>query len=913
MNNTARTVRQRILVMALLPGIFISAVMAGLYLWTRFSELDHQLLEKAQSNTAQLTTFINVALSDNDLNQAQELVALALEDPDVRAISLLNAYGSELMHGGPTLHPVDDHQRFPATQMIVSGEKSLLTTAPLYPQGYDPAQISGWLKVEYSYAETSLAKYRSLLFSLFLAAIALSFGVVFCLRLSRSIISPLEAMMASLDAISSGQTRKRLNTDASSMLYEIETSINRMLDNIDQASKTMRQNVEETTEELQETLETIEIQNVELDLARKEAIEASHSKSEFLANMSHEIRTPLNGITGYTSLMLESDLKPQQREYLLTIEKSAQGLMSMLNDILDFSRLEAGKLELDNHRFMLHNVIDDVLAIMAPAAHRKSLELVSFIYDDTPPEIIGDKQRLTQILTNLVSNAVKFTNYGSVAVRVMLDQEHDNGQITLKCTVTDTGTGLTQQQQDRLFRAFSQADSSRSRLAGGAGLGLVICKSLVEQMLGEIGLDSDLGRGSCFWFTIKTHAVKNNNRSQAHINLPGRSVILYEPLELSRLAITHLLEHLNCAVTPLNSRQEIQSHLQQGSHDLIILSQEEHDLDIILGIAGDMATALPVIVLTSTSSMDEHPETLPPQVTTLSKPVARQRLQEKLQQLDLGLEATPEPNIETRVFQHQQTILVVDDNPVNLKLLKTMLENMGQTVMAAASGFEAIQWCEKVRFDLILMDVQMPGMDGIETTRQIRAMPGIDSCLPVIAVTAHALPDEKKVILQSGINDYMTKPVNAKQLANMVSQWTHNPIKRQDKRPRAEPPVLTITSSKQPAPVDLERSVRLAGGNKELAREMLEMLLQELKDDRKVIRQHIREGNHKGLLERVHRLHGASRYCAVPRLETCCYQLENLLKQRDSLADPDVKKSVSELRQAITQLQEWHQLQTAEA
>ena len=769
-NNTTQAVKQRILLMALLPGIIISLVMGSLYLWTRFSELEHQLLEKAQSNSARLATFIDFALTDGDMGQVQELSTLALEDRDVRAISLQDEHGNKMVHAGPRLSAIEDLKKFPTLQTLASGDESLLVTSPLYSD----LNIIGWLRVEYSYASTNLKKYQSLAFSTLLILLGLVAGTLFCLRLGHSILHPLEQMMNHLTIISSGKIHQRLSTTPTSLLHDLESSINTMLDSIEEASDAMRKSVDQTTEELQETLETIEIQNVELDLARKEALKASRSKSEFLANMSHEIRTPLNGIIGYTSLMLEGELKPQQREYLTTIEKSAQGLMSLLNDILDFSRLEAGKLELDNSRLNLHSVIDDVLSIMAPAACHKSLELVSFIYNDTPDDIMGDRQRLSQILINLVSNAIKFTNNGSVAVRVMLEHKDDNNLITLKFTVTDTGTGMTPEQHSRLFQAFSQADSSRSRKAGGAGLGLAISKSLVEQMQGEIGLDSDLGRGSSFWFTIRSHAADNKAVKKAP-SATKRSVLLYEPQELSRLAITHQLERLNCVVTPLRHRQDITRQLKSNQFDLTIISQEDRSLTTVLTEAAELSENTPVMVLTTTSSTDEHPDVLPDKVSTLSKPVGQQRLLVALTDIDAGRRFKRSLNNQNPP-QTKQSILVVDDNPVNVKLLKTMLSNMGQSVKTASSGFEAIKLCQSTLFDLILMDVQMPGMDGIETTRQIRAMEHTGSSLPIIAVTAHALPDEKKLILQNGLNDYMTKPVNARQLASMVSHWTSQPV-----------------------------------------------------------------------------------------------------------------------------------------
>ncbi|UYM16530.1 response regulator [Endozoicomonas euniceicola] len=898
-NNTTQAVKQRILLMALLPGIIISLVMGSLYLWTRFSELEHLLLEKAQSNSARLATFIDIALTDGDMDQVQELSSLALEDSDVRAVSLQDEYGNKIVHAGPRLSATEDLKKFPTLQTLVSGDESLLVTSPLYSN----LNIIGWLRVEYSYATTNLEKYRSLAFSALLVLLGLGAGAIFCLKLGRSILYPLEQMMNHLAIISSGKIHQRLNTTPTSLLHDLESSINTLLDSIEEASDAMRKSVDQTTEELQETLETIEIQNVELDLARKEALKASRSKSEFLANMSHEIRTPLNGIIGYTSLMLEGELKPQQREYLTTIEKSAQGLMSLLNDILDFSRLEAGKLELDNSRLNLHSVIDDVLSIMAPAACHKSLELVSFIYNDTPDDIMGDRQRLSQILINLVSNAIKFTNNGSVAVRVMLEHKDDNGLITLKFTVTDTGTGMTPEQHSRLFQAFSQADSSRSRKAGGAGLGLAISKSLVEQMQGEIGLDSDLGRGSSFWFTIRSYATDNRAVKKAPTT-KKRSVLLYEPQELSRLAITHQLERLNCVVAPLRQRQDVTRQLKSNQFDLIIISQEDRSLTTVLTEAAELSENTPVVVLTTTSTTYEHPDVLPDKVSTLSKPVGQQRLLVALTDIDAGRRFRRSFNSQNPP-QTKQSILVVDDNPVNVKLLKTMLSNMGQSVKTASSGFEAIKLCQSTLFDLILMDVQMPGMDGIETTRQIRSMEHTGSSLPIIAVTAHALPDEKKLILQNGLNDYMTKPVNARQLTSMVSRWTSQPVQNN--------PILRenhftdnqVTSRN--GPVDRERSIQLAGGNTALADEMLDMLVKGLDNDLETLQRHARHHYHKGLLDRVHRLHGSCRYCGVPELEEGCYQLESLLKQDESIDMSEIQTQLKHLFSAIQRLQHWYQ------
>ncbi|RYD94518.1 MAG: hypothetical protein EOP50_09385, partial [Sphingobacteriales bacterium] len=286
-----------------------------------------------------------------------------------------------------------------------------------------------------------------------------------------------------------GHLETRLPALGSHELDELAAGINRMAETLQNAQEELQHSVDQATEDVRQNLETIEIQNIELDLARKEALEASRIKSEFLANMSHEIRTPLNGILGFTHLLQKSELTPRQLDYLGTIEKSADSLLGIINEILDFSKIEAGKLVLDSIPFNLRDLLQDTLTILAPAAHAKQLELVSLVYRDTPLALIGDPLRLKQILTNLVSNAIKFTREGTIVARAEMVEDHEDS-VQLRISVQDTGIGLSNQDVRALFQAFSQADNSLSRQPGGTGLGLVISKRLIEQMGGEIGVDS---------------------------------------------------------------------------------------------------------------------------------------------------------------------------------------------------------------------------------------------------------------------------------------------------------------------------------------------------------------------------------------------------------------------------------------
>src|SRR5690554_4080289 len=339
--------------------------------------------------------------------------------------------------------------------------------------------------------------YQALLISLMLVVGGVLLSLLVSLRLSRAFTVPVFQLNEAVAKLKEGKLDTRVYTRAGPEFEQLESGLNEMASELSQAQAEIQQNIDQATGDLRETLETIEIQNIELDFARKEALEASRIKSEFLANMSHEIRTPLNGIIGFTELLLKSPLPRQQRDHLNTIRKSSEILLTIINDILDFSKIEAGKLILDRVPFQLRDIVEEVMVMLAPAAHAKNLDLVPLVYNDVPDNIMGDPLRVKQVITNLVNNAIKFTQTGEVVLRASLeDEDKEANRVTLRLSVTDSGVGLSRAQQQSLFNAFSQADASIVCQYGGTGLGLAISKRLVEEMGGEIGLESELGRGS---------------------------------------------------------------------------------------------------------------------------------------------------------------------------------------------------------------------------------------------------------------------------------------------------------------------------------------------------------------------------------------------------------------------------------
>ncbi len=854
------SIQTRVFLITLIPTLIISFLLGSYIIGSRINDAELELNLYGQTILSHIVRISGTGILKNDRHLLQEITNLVLEEKDLQSITFFGPNHEVLAYSGSDdpmsaefLKNVNFNQK---ESKIIKGKETITLTAPViindlnlinHPTHRSDGthkKLVGWVTVSLSRTTTFLKEYQDILITMIFLSIGLLISVLLARRTARHLTRPLLKMRTAIKEIEQGKLDTIIDTDSLGEIGELEVGINHMVTSLRSARDSLENNVE--------------LQNTELVRAQKEALEASRIKSEFIANMSHEIRTPMNGIVGFTNLLLETDVTHLQRNYLTTIQKSTLNLLNLVNNILDFSRLDAGQLQLESVAFDIRDSIEEVLTIMSPLVHAKKIEFAALIEENVPHKIISDPLRFKQIMINLVSNAVKFTDKGEVIIHVTVEKTTAN-LTTLRISIKDTGIGISSANQKLIFTAFQQADNSIARKYGGTGLGLAICKKLIDQMGGKIGLECNQEKGSIFWFTFSAEKLPFNEEQEIKMDI---TVYIYDAHAATCQVIKSILTSWKIHSIIFPTADALLQQLKNQKPTLIITGADE----LLATLRNDFQG--PIIFVTNAAEQAAFDYYLSMGASvTMTKPIIRNTLYHAifnlLDQSQKRNHVTYQPQHDIQLQFQGKQFLCVDDNVHNANLVKALFSSTQANLVIAHDGIEALKLAEKQKFDLIFMDLRMPNMDGIETLKYIRRETNLNHTTPVIALSAHIAEHEYNHLIVLGFNDYLIKPVLKNTLFNIVKKW----LKEKNHS------ILPV--------IDWQLGLKLAGNKQQLAEEMLDLLAISLKDEVVAIKKLYNDKNYLELKQRLHKLHGAVCYCGTPRLKNAITALETILKQNN--------------------------------
>ncbi|WNO61572.1 two-component sensor histidine kinase BarA [Rheinheimera sp. MMS21-TC3] len=901
-----------LLLCSLLPALLLSVFSGGYFSYVRYHELQLSLTEQARQIAIPLAITTASLLASNNQQDLQKLIDTShrYNSASLNSIAIVNLQNKLLYNSNPQFNaatlPLTQPDQLAEHGFFNETTSNLLFYHPLTTTQNGQQTNLGYLILNLHKDQLQLRQQNYILYLVLILILCLLICCTPAFYILQRLYHPIREMNKQLQQLIDHDELKntpliKCNSPliTAKELHEMQQGLQQLSAQIVSQEQEMQQQIDQANSDLQQTLEQLEVHNVQLDFARRKALEENRQKSEFLAKMSHELRTPLNGVIGFTRQVLKTQLTNNQHDYLMTIQKSANSLLHLVNDVLDFSKLEEGRLSINSEPFSLRELLNDATELLAANAFDKYLELVLIIAPECPDDIIADPKRFSQVLINIAGNAIKFTDHGSIVIRVNCNYLSD-GQIMLHCSVQDTGRGIHPEQQKQLFHGFGSSESSSHQ--SGSGLGLMISQRLVKAMGGKIGFESAQAEGSTFWFTIKcNHHQLSIAETLPIAVLEQKSVLYFEPQQYSREAMLQLLQSWHLNVTTCSTLAQLQSALKNQQHYDIAIIGKAIAINQVNHIISVMQQVKPycdyTYLLINTLSPSIREILLNAGADAcLSKPAHFNKLAMMLASPYLQHKApVTQAELPTKAALK---VLTVDDNEANLKLINTLLAEQVEHIESACDGAEAWHKATQHLYDIIFLDINMPIMDGISACQRIRQS-SLNEHTPIIAVTAHTADGERERLIMLGFDEFLSKPLDEKMLQYILQEFCQQKL---NTAPSNVNPTVSWPPSKI---VDWPLALEQANGKVNLMQDMLAMLVASIKPTQEAIANAIKQQDSEALLHQIHKLHGGCCYTGIPLLKRLAETIETSLKQQVSLQK--LEPELFELDDLLNTL--WHEYQ----
>lgn len=863
-NKNLYGIRQQVLLITLIPLVLMTLILAGYFVATRVDDNKSALIERGKTMSRLIAQASEFGLVSGLTHQLTAVSQGPIQEADVADVIFVNT-AKKVLYRSNSFQLNLDLQPQPNYYL---GDDIWLFTTPVttrgimisdFPEANAPQterELLGWVTVAMSTQPMHQRANQIITNSLLILLGGLIGTFIIAARFAQTLTTPIINLTSLVKKLEHGQLDARVETQSYAELGLLEKGINLLAEQVQDSKKILENQVEQATAQLRNTMYDLELQNSALKTARQHADQANMAKDNFLARMSHELRTPLTSILGFTNMLRQTELTYEQQEHCRIINQTSTILLSLIDDILDFAKLQSDAIKLEEIAFNPEQVIFEVLEMQSQSAAAKGLELAYQVDEAAYNDVLGDPTRLRQIATNLISNAIKFTDSGQILVLLQVVEENDAHK-TIQLCVKDTGIGISETQQNLLFNAFAQADSSITRRFGGSGLGLVIVQKLVQLMQGEIKLTSQLTRGTtiCCSFVVKTEPT-----TSAPLLKPLQNeIIIFDRHPESLMSLCNITRPMVSQIHPCATLQALEKTLSntQGETSALIFglsanadiaNQQKLKIgDLFASFKGKILLLMPAL----TGNIDEFLQLGTSQLTIKSKPLQRAIVNHWL--------LRPLNNDQHQPASHPSpplseiTALIAEDNDLNRLLLRKIIESAGATVFEASNGAHAIRRINEAQPDIVIMDVHMPVVDGIEATRIVRKN---YPHLPIIALTADVISSEEQALRQAGVNRIEYKPINDTRLIKLITTLCE-PLS-----------VETRTLENQPSkPINLAQY--------QITKEELQ---EELTQQITALRQAFNTRDISSIRDHSHQLIGLAGLCELPELENSSTELNEAVK-----------------------------------